>query len=146
MFGQNSAIVSNTKVVSKFVLAIGGIGLFLAGISPLLANLIRTIPPCVVGGATLVIFSTLTTSGLRLVSMDGFNQENSMILGLSMASGIGFMVAPQVLEKFPKFIETLLADSSVVSGAMVAIIIQALYMVKFPKNKSDKIEDKNKSL
>ncbi|OJT84257.1 hypothetical protein BM534_20465 [Clostridioides difficile] len=34
--------------------------------------------------------------------MDGFNQENSMILGLSMASGIGFMVAPQVLEKFPK--------------------------------------------
>ena len=32
MFGQNSAIVSNTKVVSKFVLAIGGIGLFLAGI------------------------------------------------------------------------------------------------------------------
>ncbi|EQG75128.1 permease family protein [Clostridioides difficile DA00165] len=98
MFGQNSAIVSNTKVVSKFVLAIGGIGLFLAGISPLLANLIRTIPPCVVGGATLVIFSTLTTSGLRLVSMDGFNQENSMILGLSMASGIGFMVAPQVLD------------------------------------------------
>lgn len=146
MFGQNSAIVSNTKVVSKFVLAIGGIGLFLAGISPLLANLIRTIPPCVVGGATLVIFSTLTTSGLRLVSMDGFNQENSMILGLSMASGIGFMVAPQVLEKFPKFIETLLADSSVVSGAMVAIIIQALYMVKFPGNKSDKVEDKNKSL
>ncbi|NJA17408.1 xanthine permease, partial [Clostridioides difficile] len=100
----------------------------------------------VVGGATLVIFSTLTTSGLRLVSMDGFNQENSMILGLSMASGIGFMVAPQVLEKFPKFIETLLADSSVVSGAMVAIIIQALYMVKFPGNKSDKVEDKNKSL
>lgn len=146
MFGQNSAIVSNTKIVSKFVLAIGGIGLFLAGISPLLANLIRTIPPCVVGGATLVIFSTLTTSGLRPVSMDGFNQENSMILGLSMASGIGFMVAPQVLERFPKFVETLLADSSVVSGAMVAIIIQALYMVKFPKNKNGKVEDKNKSL
>ncbi|HGM3506899.1 TPA: uracil-xanthine permease family protein [Clostridioides difficile] len=146
MFGQNSAIVSNTKVISKFVLAIGGIGLFLAGISPLLANLIRTIPPCVVGGATLVIFSTLTTSGLRLVSMDGFNQENSMILGLSMASGIGFMVVPQVLEKFPKFIETLLADSSVVSGAMVAIIVQALYMIKFSRNKDNKIKDKEEYL
>lgn len=143
MFGQNSAIVSNTKIISKFVLAIGGIGLFLAGVSPLLANLIRTIPPCVVGGATLVIFSTLTTSGLRLVSMDGFNQENSMILGLSMAAGIGFMVVPQVLEKFPKFIETLLADSSVVSGAMVAIIVQGLYMIKFSKGKDNKNKKEN---
>ncbi|MCC0638726.1 MULTISPECIES: uracil-xanthine permease family protein [unclassified Clostridioides] len=143
MFGQNSAIVSNTKIISKFVLAIGGIGLFLAGVSPLLANLIRTIPPCVVGGATLVIFSTLTTSGLRLVSMDGFNQENSMILGLSMATGIGFMVVPQVLEKSPKFIETLLADSSVVSGAMVAIIVQGLYMIKFSKGKDNKNKKEN---
>ncbi|MCC0695137.1 solute carrier family 23 protein [Clostridioides sp. ES-S-0048-02] len=143
LFGQNSAIVSNTKIISKFVLAIGGIGLFLAGVSPLLANLIRTIPPCVVGGATLVIFSTLTTSGLRLVSMDGFNQENSMILGLSMATGIGFMVVPQVLEKSPKFIETLLADSSVVSGAMVAIIVQGLYMIKFSKGKDNKNKKEN---
>lgn len=147
MFGQNSALIANTKIISRFVLAIAGISLFLCGISPVLANLIRTIPPCVVGGATLVIFSILTTSGLKIVGMEGFTQENNMILGLSMAAGVGLSVAPQVLDQAPYIVSMLLLDSTVVSGAIVAMLLQGFYSLKLSRknNRTIEIEKETKS-
>lgn len=133
VFSQNTVIVSMNKVTSRFVIALGALVLLLAGISPALGAIMTTIPSCVVGGATLVVFSSIAMSGFSIMSMDGFTEENNLIAGVSIATSMGLTTAPQVLDQFPATIGTVLGGSSIVSGAIIAVLLQTLFKLKSNK-------------
>lgn len=126
IFGPNAAITAMNKVTSRFVMAIGTIVLILGGISPKVGALMATIPDPVVGGATLVVFASITMSGMKLISMGGFTAEDITIAGVSIAFSIGLNSVSGALDGFPTIVQTLLGSSTVVSGAMVAFILLIL--------------------
>lgn len=129
IFGQNSAIIAMNKVISRFVIAVGTVVLILGGISPKVGALMTTIPSPVVGGATLVVFSSIAMSGIRLISMGGFTDETRIIAGVSIAFSIGLNSIPGALDKFPSIVQTLLGSSTVVSGAIVAFLLLFIFNI-----------------
>ena len=58
-YSQNVGIVTTNKVVNRTVFTLTGLFLLLAGVSPKFAAVLTTIPQCVLGGATITVFSTI---------------------------------------------------------------------------------------
>lgn len=130
IFSQNTAIVAMNKVTSRFVISIAAFVLVLVGVSPMLGALITTIPACVVGGATLVVFSSITMAGFDIINIEGFTPENNLIAGVAIATSIGLTTVPEVLAKFPEIIVTVVGDSSIVSGAVIALLLKYIFSFK----------------
>ena len=57
-YSQNVGIVTTNKVVNRVVFALAGGFLLLAGLIPKFSAILTTIPQCVLGGATITVFST----------------------------------------------------------------------------------------
>lgn len=58
-YSQNVGIVTTNKVVNRVVFALAGGFLLLAGLIPKFSAILTTIPQCVLGGATITVFSTI---------------------------------------------------------------------------------------
>ena len=69
-FSQNVGLVSMTKVVNRFALATGGIFLILCGLVPKLGALVSIMPQSVLGGAAVMMFSSIVVSGIQLITRE----------------------------------------------------------------------------
>ena len=58
-YSQNVGIVTTNKVVNRTVFTLTGAFLLAAGVCPKFAAVLTTIPQCVLGGATITVFSTV---------------------------------------------------------------------------------------
>ena len=101
-YSQNVGIVTTNKVVNRTVFALAGGFLLLAGISPKFAALLTTIPQCVLGGATVTVFSTIAMTGMKLIASQDLTARNTTIVGLSAALGVGISQASEALSQFPE--------------------------------------------
>lgn len=133
VYSQNCAMVAMNKVVSRFVIAMSTVALFLGGFSPKIGAIFQTIPNCVLGGATLVIFSQIFTSGISIVKMNNLSKEQLTIVGVASAFGIGYSYAPEVIENLPSMAQTILSGSNVVIGCIIALVLQGLFSLKKQK-------------
>ncbi len=88
-FGQNVGIITNTKVVNKFVIFTGVV--FLAALSflPKIAAIFRIIPDAVLGGALLTIFAIIMGNGIKMLKKAGFTDKNMLIISISLGLGLG---------------------------------------------------------
>ncbi|EQF23424.1 permease family protein [Clostridioides difficile CD160] len=121
-------------------MAITGVVLILVGFSPLLGAIITTIPSCIIGGVTLIVFSSIAMAGYDMISQSGFTSDNNLIAGVSITLSIGITSVPQTLEKFPELIRTLVGNSCIVSVFIVAMIIKYILSIKSNKSNDIKIE------
>ena len=65
-------------------------GLILAAaFLPKFASLLTTIPQCVLGGATITVFASITMTGMRLITGEKMTYRSMSIVGLSVALGPG---------------------------------------------------------
>ena len=64
-FSQNVGLVAMTKVVNRGALATGAIFLMLCGLIPKLGALISIMPQAVLGGAAVMMFSSIVVSGIQ---------------------------------------------------------------------------------
>ena len=67
-FAQNVGLVAITGIKSRFVVAAGGVILIILGLLPVMGRLIAAIPMPVLGGAGLVLFGSVTASGIRTLA------------------------------------------------------------------------------
>ena len=72
-YSQNVGIVSTNKVINRFVFALAAGFMLLAGLIPKFSGLLTTIPQCVLGGATVSVFSTIAVTGMRLITSKGLS-------------------------------------------------------------------------
>lgn len=79
-----------TKFVNHFTIATGAICMILAGLLPPIGNFFSSLPESVLGGCTIMMFGTILTSGIEMISKAVFNQRNVTIVALSLTVGIGF--------------------------------------------------------
>lgn len=122
-YSQNVGIVSTTKVISRRVMSMAAGILLVAGLVPKFSSLLTTIPQCVLGGATISVFASITMTGIKLVTSAPMNYRNTTIVGLSIAVGMGVTQASASLAQFPDWVTTIFGKSPVVLATIVAIIL-----------------------
>lgn len=135
-YSQNVGIVTVNKVINRAVFTLAAGILLVAGLVPKFASLLTTIPQCVIGGATISVFATITMTGIRMITEGGFTPRKSSVVGLSVALGVGITQVSGCLagEGFPEWVNTVFGSSSVVVATIVAIILN----LTLPKEKQSK--------
>jgi NCS2 family nucleobase:cation symporter-2 len=122
-YSQNVGIVTTNKVVNRTVFTLAGVFLFLAGVSPKFAAVLTTIPQCVLGGATITVFSTIAMTGMKLIASQALNARNTTIVGLSAALGVGISQASAALSQFPDSVTMIFGKSPVVIATLLAVLL-----------------------
>ena len=127
-YSQNVGIVTVNKVINRAVFALAALIMLVAGFIPKFASVLSTIPQCVVGGATISVFATITMTGIRMITEGGFTPRKSSVVGLSVALGVGITQVSGCLagEGFPAWVNTVFGSSSVVVAALMAILLNLI--------------------
>ena len=122
-YSQNVGIVATNKVINRWVFAMTGGFLLLAGVVPKFSAVLTTIPQCVLGGATVAVFSTIAMTGMKLIAGEGITARNTTIVGLSAALGVGISQAADALAQFPEAVTTIFGKSPVVIATLLAVFL-----------------------
>lgn len=121
-YSQNVGLICTTKVVAKRVFLIVGVIMLAAGFCPKFGALMTTIPQPVLGGATVTVFAAITMSGIQLLGEQPMNYRNKLIVGISLAIGVGIDAVPDVLQFCPQLAKNILGSSLMVSFLIVFIL------------------------
>jgi uracil-xanthine permease len=135
-FSQNVGLVTMTKIVNRFALACGAIFLVLCGLFPKLAAIISMMPQSVLGGAAIIMFSSIVISGIQLITKEPLTARNMTIVSVALGLGYGFGANSAVLSGLPEWITLVFGGSGIVPAAFVAIILNVI----LPKEKNTKTE------
>lgn len=138
-YSQCSGIVALTKVCSRRVMATGAVTLVIAAFSPKLAAVLSTIPNCVIGGATIVVFSMIAVSGMSLVAKSKFTSRSMLIAGVPLAFGLGISLAKDTLANYGEYVQMFFGESSIILVATLALLMNII----LPKTEEDIENEKN---
>ena len=130
-FSQNVGLVTMTKVVNRLALATGAIFLVLCGLIPKLGALVSIMPQAVLGGAAVMMFSSIVISGIQLITRDPLTPRNLSIISVALGLGYGIGANTAILSKAPQAIQLVFGGSGIVPAAMMAILLNIL----LPKTK-----------
>ena len=124
-FSQNVGLINMTRVVNRFTIMTGALFMILAGLLPPVGNFFASLPESVLGGCTLMMFGTITVSGIQMISKAGFSQRNVVIVALSLAVGIGFTSASEtdIWRIFPQVIQDVFSANCVAVVFVVSILL-----------------------
>ena len=130
-FSQNVGLVAMNKVVNRFSIATGGIFLIACGLFPKLAALISIMPQSVLGGAAVMMFSSIVISGIQLITKEPLTGRNLSIVSVALGVGYGIGSNSAILANAPQMISLIFGGSGIVPAAVVAIVLNIL----LPKDK-----------
>lgn len=124
-YEQNTGIIISNGVKNRLVFTFASLVFIVAGFLPKLAALLTCIPQPVIGGAVLGVFATITVSGLDLIIEGGFTPHKKLIVGTSIALGLGIYHVSGCLAGpgMPEWVSSVFGASELVVSAIVAIIL-----------------------
>ena len=125
-YSQNVGIVTTNKVINRVVFALAGGFLLLAGLIPKFSAILTTIPQCVLGGATITVFSTIAMTGMKLIASETISPRNTTIVGLSAALGVGISQSSSALSQFPESITIIFGKTPVVIATIMAVLLNLI--------------------
>ena len=125
-YSQNVGIVTTNKVINRVVFALAGGFLLLAGLIPKFSAILMTIPQCVLGGATITVFSTIAMTGMKLIASETISPRNTTIVGLSAALGVGISQSSSALSQFPESITIIFGKTPVVIATIMAVLLNLI--------------------
>ena len=125
-FSQNVGLVAMNKVVNRYSIGIGGIFLIACGLFPKLAALISIMPQSVLGGAAVMMFSSIVFSGISLITKTELNARNLSVVSVALGVGYGMGANPDILAHAPQLVQLVFGGSGIVPAAMVAILLNII--------------------
>ena len=125
-FSQNVGLVAMTKVVNRGALATGAIFLMLCGLIPKLGALISIMPQAVLGGAAVMMFSSIVVSGIQLITKEKMTPRTLTIVSVALGVGYGMGANAKILANPPQFVQLICGESGIVPAAFVAILLNCL--------------------
>ena len=125
-FSQNVGLVAKTKIVNRFALATGAVFLILCGLFPKLAALISIMPQSVLGGAAVMMFSSIVMSGIQLITKKPLTPRSITIVSVALGLGYGIGANSGILSHLPQSVQLIFGGSGIVPAALVAIILNVL--------------------
>ena len=136
-FSQNVGLVAMTKVVNRFAISTGAIFLILCGLCPKLGALVSIMPQSVLGGAAVMMFSSIVISGIQLITKEPLTGRNLSIVAVALGVGYGMGANTAILNFCPEAVKLIFGGSGIVPAAMVAILLN----ISLPKEKeAEKVE------
>lgn len=132
-FSQNVGLVAMTKVVNRFALAVGALFLVLCGLSPKLAAVVSIMPQSVLGGAAVMMFSSIAISGIQLITKHGITNRVITIISVSLGVGYGLGVTSGAITGLGTGLNLVFGGGGIVPAALLAIVLNVL----IPKGKDD---------
>ncbi|MGP1385228.1 MAG: uracil-xanthine permease family protein [Thainema sp.] len=121
-FSQNNGVIQLTGVGSRYVgYFIAGM-LFILGLFPIIGGLFQAMPQPVLGGATLLMFSSVVTAGIKILHGVNLSRRNTLILIVSLGLGMGVSFVPEILENTPYLIKSVFS-SGIATGGMAALVL-----------------------
>lgn len=133
-FSQNVGLIVTTKVVAKRVFLLVGAIMLAAGFCPKFGSLMTSIPYPVLGGATITVFAAITMSGIELICEQPFSYRNKMIVGISLALGVGVNLASTSLQFMPTLVKSIFGSSPIVLSFLIAFLLNIIV----PETDADK--------
>ena len=91
-YGESVAVVGTTKVASVNVLKLAAIMMIVFGLFTPFTALLQTIPACVTGGVSVVLYGFIASSGVKMIINEkvDFNEtRNIFIASAILVAGIG---------------------------------------------------------
>lgn len=127
-FSQNVGLINMTKVVNRFTIATGAACMIMAGLLPPVGNFFASLPEAVLGGCTIMMFGTITVSGIQMLAQAGFTQRNITISSLSLSIGIGFTSASEIglWHIFPEVVQSVFSANVVAVVFVVSILLSLI--------------------
>lgn len=132
-FSQNVGLVAMTKVVNRFALAVGAVFLVLCGLSPKLAAVVSIMPQPVLGGAAVMMFSSIAISGIQLITKYGVTNRVITIVSVALGVGFGLGATSGAIVGLGTHLNLVFGESGIVPAALLAIVLNVL----IPKGKDD---------
>ncbi|MFS4515799.1 solute carrier family 23 protein, partial [Delftia tsuruhatensis] len=127
-FSQNVGLVAVTGVKSRWVCVAGGVILIVLGVLPKMGALVESLPTVVLGGAGLVMFGMVASTGIRILSNVDFqtNRNNAMIVAVSIGVGMIPLVAPNFRQWMPHGIHPLI-ESGILLASITAVALNIFF-------------------
>lgn len=126
-YGENTGVIGLTKIGSVYVTCgAAGIAILLSCCGKV-AALISSIPTCVLGGMSILLYGVIASNGLRILvdsKVDFSKQRNLIIASAMLVIGLGGA-------EFP------LGGSATLSGTALAAIVGVVMNQILPKEKRD---------
>ena len=122
-FSQNVGLVAMTKIVNRSALATGAVFLVFCGLLPKLAALISIMPQSVLGGAAVMMFSSIIISGIQLITKEPLTARNITIVSTALGLGYGIGANGAVIAGLPQAVQLIFGGSGIVPAAILAIIL-----------------------
>lgn len=132
-FSQNVGLVGITKVVNLFAISTGALFLIACGLFPKLAAIISIMPQSVLGGAAVIMFSSIVVSGIQLITKETVTARNITIVSVALGLGYGIGSNTASIASAPEGLRLIFGGSGIVPAAIMAIILN-LVLPKENKN------------
>ncbi|WP_158808194.1 nucleobase:cation symporter-2 family protein [Beijerinckia sp. L45] len=127
-YSQNVGLVSLTGVRSRWVCAAAGVIMLAMGLVPKLAFLAASVPPSVLGGAGIVMFGMVASTGIKILAGVDYNarRNDALIIAVSLGLGLIPIVQPQLLKSLPAALQPVVNDPILLT-AVVALLLNAAF-------------------
>ncbi|MEE0221869.1 MAG: solute carrier family 23 protein [Lachnospiraceae bacterium] len=122
-FSQNVGLVAMTKIVNRHALATGAVFLVFCGLLPKLAALISIMPQSVLGGAAVMMFSSIVISGIQLITKEPLTARNITIVSTALGLGYGIGANGAVIAGLPEAVQLIFGGSGIVPAAILASVL-----------------------
>lgn len=125
-FSQNVGLVALTKVVNRFALSTGALFLVLCGLCPKLAALLSVMPQSVLGGAAVLMFSSIMLAGIQMISRDGITPRVITIVSAALGLGYGLSAAPGATDGLGPVVSLMFSGSGIFPAAFFAVLLNLI--------------------
>lgn len=129
IFAQNNGMIQLTGVASRYVGYFIALFLVLLGFFPVVGVVFSFMPDPVLGGATLLMFGTVASAGIKIIASQKLDRKATLVLAISFSMGLGVELYPEILAQFPDTIKNIFS-SGITTGGIAAIISNIVIRIK----------------
>lgn len=133
-FSQNVGLFKLTKVINRFTILIGALIMILGGLFPPVGVFLSTLPDCVLGGCTVIMFGSIAVTGFEMIANAGFTYRNTIIAATSLCLGVGVTQVDGFFSGLPPVVESIFGQNMVAGVFVIALILSLV----LPKNMGNK--------
>jgi xanthine permease XanP len=136
-FSQNNGVIQLTGVASRHIGMFIGVILIILGLFPVVGAILQNIPKPVLGGATLIMFGTVASAGIKILSTENLNRRNLLIMAVSFGLGLGVALRPEIFQHLPSALNGILSNPVTVAGISAIFLTLVLSEEKSSENVSE---------
>lgn len=135
-YGESVAVVGTTKVASVNVIRLAAVMIIVFGLFTPFTALLKTIPGCVTGGVSVVLYGFIASSGVKMIlnkKVDFNITRNIFIASAILVAGIGGLTL-----KFGDVSNPTIQITSTAAAMILGIILNLVLKEKKDKKKESK--------